>query len=313
MVNLKVYNPEGFLKVKKMVIWNSFKDGIKQVWENKILALILFLFKLFFALLLLIPAYYMFSRTFSLSPLSLNFLKGYDFSFLVDFLVEWRKTIGLYQVLFLILGAFSVFSYIFLSGGLWGAFFRDLKEGKQKFKGEKFFGDCAKYFWSFLKIFILISLIYILAFLLALLIFSLISTMAGKELTYNGHIVILVLDLLVLAIFFMWLAMWSDYLRIYRIYFEEKKLRRIIKPTLRFILKNFDKTVFLYYLVTIIFLGSLMAYFGLNKFLHFVFIEKFLILSLFILQQAYSLFRSFYRLVYYSSQMALFDKLYELK
>ncbi len=296
-----------------MVIWNSFKDGIKKVWENKILALILFLFKLFFALLLLIPVYYMFSRTFSLSSLSPNFLKGYDFSLLVDFLVEWRKTIGLYQVLFLVLGALSVFSYIFLSGGLWGAFFRDLKEGKQKFKGEKFSGDCAKYFWSFLKIFFLTCLIYTLAFLLALFIFSLISTIAGKELSYNSHIVIFVLDLLVLAIFFMWVDMWSDYLRIYRIYFGEKKLRRIIKPASRFILKNFDKTVFLYYLLTIIFLGSLMVYFWLNKFLHFVFMEKFLILSLFILQQVYSLFRSFYRLVYYSSQMALFDKNYVLK
>jgi hypothetical protein len=296
-----------------MVIWSSFKDGINKVRENKNLVLILFLFKLFFAFLLLIPVYYMFSKTFSLSPLSLNFLKGYDFSLLVDFLVGWRKTIGLYRVLFLILGAFSVFSYIFLSGGLWGALFRELKEGKQKFRGEKFFGDCAKYFWSFLKIFILISIIYVLAFLLALLIFSLISTIAGKELSHNGHITILVMDLLVLAIFFMGVDMGSDYLRICRIYFEEKKLRRIIKPVSRFILKNFDKTLFLYYFLTIIFLGSLTAYFGLNKFLHFIFMEKFLILSLFILQQAYSLFRSFYRLVYYSSQMVLFDRLYNLK
>jgi hypothetical protein len=296
-----------------MVIWDSFKCGIKKVWENKILALILFLFKLFFAFLLLIPAYYMFSRTFSLSPFSLNFLKGYDFTFLVDFLHYWSRSINLYQVLFLVIVLISIISYIFLSGGLWGTFFQDLKEGRKKFKGEKFFGDCAKYFWSFLKIFILISLIYILIFFFALLIFSLISTIAGKELSFNVHIIILILDLLILAIFFMWVDMWSDYLRIYRIYFEEKKLRRIIKPTLRFILKNFDKTVFLYYLLTINFLGSLMVYFGLNRFLHFILMEKFLILSLFILQQAYSLFRSFYRLAFYSSQMVLFDKLYDLK
>ncbi|MFH0930663.1 MAG: hypothetical protein V1890_01815 [Candidatus Zixiibacteriota bacterium] len=296
-----------------MVIWDSFKCGSKKVWENKILALILFLFKLFFSFLLLIPAYYMFSKTFSFSPSSVNFLKGYDFSLLIDFLFHWGKGISLYFIWFLLIGLISMLSYIFFSGGLWGAFFQDLKEGKQKFKGEKFFRDCAKYFWSFLKIFILVSLIYILVFFFALLIFSLISTLAGKELWFKVHIIILILNLLSLTILFMGVDMWSDYLRIYRIYFEEKKLRRIIKPTLKFILKNFDKTVFLYYLLSAIFLGSLIAYFGLNKFLHFIFMEKFLILSLFILQQAYSLFRSFYRLVYYSSQMVLFDKLYDLK
>ena len=296
-----------------MVIWSSFKDGIKKVWENKILALILFLFKLFFSFLLLIPAYYMFSKTFSFSPSSVNFLKGYDFSLLIDFLFHWGKGISLYFIWFLLIGLISILSYIFFSGGLWGAFFQDLKEGKQKFKGEKFFGDCAKYFWSFLKIFILISLIYILAFFFALLIFSLISTIAGKELSYNGHIVILVLDILILAILFMGVDMWSDYLRVYRIYFEEKKLRRMIVPTLGFIFKNFNKSVLLYYLLSVIFLSSLIVYFGLNRFLHFILMEKFLILSIFILQQVYSLFRSFYRLVYYSSQMVLFDKLYDWK
>ena len=295
-----------------MVIWNSFKDGIKKVWENKILALILFLFKLFFSFLLLIPAYYMFNRTFTFSPSSDKFLKGYDFSLLVDFFTYWSKSIGLYRALFIITVLISVLGYIFLSGGLWGGLFQNLKEGKQKFKGEKFFGDCGKYFWSFFKIFIFICIIYILAFILGMLILSLIQAIAGKELSFTGHVLVLIAGLVIFAILFMLVDMWGDYLRIYRVTSEERKLRAILKPSLRFIFRNFGRTVLLYYLLSLIFLGTLIAYFGLSKGLHFIPADKLLILSLFLVQQVYSLFRSFYRLVYYSSQLVLFDKLYSL-
>ena len=296
-----------------MVIWSSFTKGIKKVWENKILALILFLFKVFFAFCLLIPAYYMFARTFSLSPLANNFLKGYDFSLLVDFFTYWNKSIGLYRVLFLFIILISILGYIFLSGGLWGALFQNLREGKQRFKGEKFFGDCGKYFWSFFKIFIFICVIYILAFILGMLIFSLIQAIAGKELSVTGHVLVLITGLVIFAILFMWADMWGDYLRIYRVTSEEKKLRVILKPSLRFIFRNFGKTILLYYLLSLILLGTLIAYLGLSKILHFIPADKLLILSLFLVQQAYSLFRSFYRLVYYSSQLVLFDKLYDLR
>lgn len=296
-----------------MVIWEAFRNGIARVWENKILALVLFLFKLFFAFSLLLPAYYMFSRTFSFLPSSDNFLKGYDFSLLADFFVYWSKSIGLYRMLFVFIFLISVVGYIFLSGGLWGGLFQHLKEGKQRFKAEKFFGECGKYFWSFFKIFFFICIIYILAFVLGMLIFSLIQAIAGKELSVTGHVLVLIAGLVIFGILFMWVDMWGDYLRIYRVTAEEKKLREILKPSLRFIFVNFGRTVLLYYLLSIILLGTLIAYFGLSKVLHFIPADKLLILSLFLLQQAYSLFRSFYRLVYYSSQLVLFDKLYTLR
>lgn len=296
-----------------MVIWEAFRNGLIRVWKNKILALILFLFKLFFSFSLLIPAYYMFNRTFSFSPSSDNFLKGYDFSLLVDFFAYWSKGIGLYRALFLFTVLISVLGYIFLSGGLWGALFQNLREGKQKLKGEKFFGDCGKYFWSFFKIFIFICIIYILAFILGILIFSLIQAIAGKELSVSGHILFFAAGLVIFAVIFMWADMWGDYLRIYRVSSEEKKLRAILKPSLMFIFRNFGKTILLYYLLSIILLGTLAVYFGLNRALHLQTANGLMVLSVFIWQQAYSLFRSFYRLVYYSSQLILFDKLYSLR
>jgi len=295
-----------------MAMWEAFRSGLVKVWENKILALILFIFKLFFGFSLLIPAYYMFNRTFSFLPSSNNFLKGYDFSLLVDFFTYWSRSIGLYRILFLSIILVSILGYTFLSGGFWGALFQNLREGKQKFKGEKFFGDCGKYFWSFLKIFIFICVIYILSFILGMLIFSLIQAIAGKELSFTGHILFLVAGLIIFAILFMWVDMWGDYLRIYRVTSEEKKLRAILKPSLRFIFRNFGKTILLYYLLSIILLGTLVVYFGLSRALHLQPANGLMLLSVFIWQQAYSLFRSFYRLVYYSSQLVLFDRLYDL-
>jgi hypothetical protein len=294
-----------------MVIWKAFKDGLAKVWENKILVLILFLFKLFFAFSLLIPAYYMFNRTFSFSPSSGNFLKGYDFSLLVDFLIYWNRSIDLYRALFLFAVLICVIGYIFLSGGLWSALFQNLREGKQGFRGEKFFGDCGKYFWSFLKIFIFICIIYLLAFLLGMLLFSLIQSIAGKELSVTGHILILIAGLIIFLILFMWVDMWGDYLRIYRVTSEETKLRTFLRPSLWFIFRNLRRTVLLYYLLSIILLGTLAVYFGLNRALHLQAADGLMVLSVFIWQQAFSLFRSFYRLVYYSSQLVLFDKLYD--
>jgi hypothetical protein len=296
-----------------MVMWEAFRNGIDRVWENKILALILFLFKVFFAFCLLTPVYYMFARTFSLSPLTNNFLKGYDFSLLVDFFTYWGRSIGLYRVLFLFTVLISVLGYIFLSGGLWGTLFQSLREGKQRLKGEKFFGDCGKYFWSFFKIFIFICIIYLLSFILGMLIFSLIQAIAGKELSVTGHVLVLIAGLVIFAILFMLVEMWGDYLRIYRVSSEDKKLRAILIPSLRFIFRNFGKTILLYYLLSLILLGTLIAYLGLSKILHFIPADKLLILSLFLIQQAYSLFRSFYRLVYFSSQLVLFDKLCSLR
>jgi hypothetical protein len=296
-----------------MVMWEAFRNGIARVWENKILALILFLFKVFFAFCLLIPAYYMFARTFSLSPLANNFLKGYDFSLLVDFFTYRGRNIGLYRVLFLFTVLISILGYIFLSGGLWGTLFQSLREEKQRFRGEKFFGDCGKYFWSFFKIFIFICIIYLLSFILGMLIFSLIQAIAGRELSATGHVLVLIAGLVIFAILFMLADMWGDYLRIYRVTSEEGKLRTILKSSLRFIFRNFGKTILLYYLLSLILLGTLIAYLGLSKISHFIPADKLLILSLFLIQQAYSLFRSFYRLVYYSSQLVLFDKLYDLR
>jgi hypothetical protein len=296
-----------------MVIWEAFRNGIARVWENKILVLVLFLFKLLFAFSLLLPAYYMFSRTFSFLPSSDNFLTGYDFSLLVDFFTYWGRSIGLYRMLFVFIFLISVVGYIFLSGGLWGGLFQHLKEGKQRFKAEKFFGDSGRYFWSFFKIFLFTCIGYLLAFILGMVIFSLIRAIAGKELSVSGHILFFAAGLVIFAVIFMWADMWGDYLRIFRVTSEEKKLRTILKPSLKFIFRNFGRAVLLYYLLSLILLGTLIAYFGLSKVLHFIPGDKLLILSLFLLQQAYSLFRSFYRLVYYSSQLVLFDKLHELR
>lgn len=296
-----------------MTVWSSFKDGIRNVWEHKLLVMVLFFFKLFFAFLLLIPAYYMFSRTFSFSPLSINFLEGYDFYLLVDFFSQWSKGLSIYKVYFLIIGLAAIFSYIFFSGGLWGALFQSSKQEIYRLRGEKFFADCAGYFGSFLKIFIFICIAYILVLIFALFIFSSLHALTGKEFSYTIRILILVLEIVILAILFMWVNMWSIYLRAHSVSLEEKKLLGNLKLSLKFILKNFGKTVLLYYLLSVILVMTLAIYFGLNKTLHLLSDKRFLILFLFIIQQGYSIFRSFFRLVFYSSQMVLFDKLSDLK
>ncbi len=293
-----------------MVVWGAFTKGLRRVWENKVLGVILYLFKLLFSFFLLLPAYFMFSKTFSMLPASENFLNGYDFSLLVDFFVDWGKGLGLYQMLFFFILLTCGLAYVFLSGGLWGGLLQNLKEGRKRFALEKFSGDCGKHFWSFLKIFILTCAGYLLVFILGMMIVSLLSKIVGNELSVSGHYIFFLGGFIVFAVLFLWVDMWGDYLRIYRISFEESKVRTILFPSLRFIFRNFGTALSLYYLLTIFLLGTVAVYLLLNKALHLQGATGLMVLSVFIWQQFYSLFRSFFRLGYYSAQLELFDKLY---
>jgi hypothetical protein len=152
-----------------------------------------------------------------------------------------------------------------------------------------------------------------MVFFFALLIFAFIHAIIGKELSHTSRILILSLELLILAILFMWVNMWSYYLRANRIFFEEKRLLRMARSSLNFIFRNFGKTISLYYLLSLILLGTFILYLALNKISHFLPADKFLVIILFVLYQLQSLFRSFYKLVYYSSHLVMFDKLYDLK
>jgi len=298
-----------------MLILNSFIIGIKNVWSNKFLIGIMFLFKLVFSLILLAPLYLMFSASFGANLKASNLLRWFDFSLLIDFIYHWKHTLSIYFLMFLLVSFLTIMVFIFFSGGFWGVL-RDQakkKEGNPKdashLKIEGFFGYGAKYFWGMFKITLVLFAFYLIAIFLFLFFLTIFNSVAGKGSFLEITSWRIMVKISILAFMFFLVNMIGDYLRICYIENFEERFLVSVKRAFRFLLTNFLKALGLYYLLSFVLLLAILLYFGMDKVMEGIPKTSFSILLIFLVQQISSLFRAFWRLVYYSSQIALVDKL----
>jgi hypothetical protein len=289
-----------------MLVLTSYVQGVKNVWANKFLIGIMFLFKFFFSLVLLAPLYLMFSASFGANAKATSLLKGFDFSLLIDFVYHWRQTLPIYFLLYFLVCFLAVIVFIFLSGGFWGIL-RDQSQGNSKI--ERFFGYCAKYFWGMFKIALFLILFYLIAFFLYLFFVAIFDSVAGKGSWFEITSWRVVAKVSVLAFLFLLVNMVGDYLRIFCIRNSFERFLVLVKQAFRFLLTNLFRALSLYYLLTVVLILAILAYVCMNQFMGGIPKAGFYVLLIFLLQQILSLFRAFYRLVYYSSQLALADKL----
>jgi len=282
-----------------MLVFASFIEGIKNVWANKFLVGIMFLFKFIFSLILLAPLYLMFSASFGANAKALSFLKGFDFSLLIDFVYHWRQTLSIYFLMSFLVFFLAVVAFIFLSGGFWGIL-RDQSKGDEgNSKIERFFGYCVKYFWGMFKIALLLILFYLIAFFLFLFFAAIFDSVAGKGDWFEVTSWRVVIKISALAFLFFLVNMIGDYLRIFYIQNFFERFFPSAKKALRFLLTNLFKTLSLYYLLSLV-----LAYVGMKELMEGIPKTSFYVLLVLLVQQTLSLFRAFYRLVYYSSQLA---------
>jgi hypothetical protein len=299
-----------------ILILNSVITGIKNVWSNKFLIGIMYLFKLVFSFILLAPLYLMFSASFGANAKASNLLRGFDFSLLIDFLYHWRQTLSIYFLIFFLVSFLAIIAFIFFSGGFWGILKDQLKNKKENSKIEKFFAYCGKYFWGMFKITLLLVAFYLIAFFLFLFFLAIFDSVAGKgsffEITsWRAVIKISILVFLVLLVNII-----GDYLRIFYVSqdaefaqnFEERFLG-LVKKAFRFLLTNFFHTLGLYYLLSFVLVLAVLVYVGVDKVMEGIPKATLGILLVFLVQQILCIFRAFWRLIYYSSQIVLVDKL----
>ena len=292
-----------------MLIFGSFVQGIKNVWSNKFLIGSLFLFKFLFSLILLAPLYLMFSASFGANAKASSLLSGFDFSLLIDFVYHWRQTYSIYFLMFFLVSFLAIMVFVFFSGGFWGILKDESKREEGNLKIERFFGYCARYFWGMFKIALLLLAFYLIAFFSFLFFLTIFDLVAGKgswlEITSWRFIV----KISIFAFLFLLVNMIGDYLRIFYVHNYKERLLGFTKKAFRFLLTNFFKTLSLYYLLSFVLVLAILAYVGANKLMEGIPRTIFCVLLIFLIQQILSLFRAFYRLVYYSSQIVLVDKL----
>lgn len=298
-----------------MLILNSFIIGIKNVWSNKFLIGMMFLFKLLFSVILLAPLYLMFSASFGANLRASNLLHWFDFSLLVDFIYHWKQTLSIYFLMFLLVSFLAIIIFVFLSGGFWGVLRDEIKkkEGNPKdashLRIERFFGYCAKYFWGMFKITLVLLAFYLIAIFLFLLFLTVFNSVAGKGSFLELASWRAMVKISILAFLFLLVNVIGDYLRIFYIQNFEERFLVSVKRGFRFLLTNFFKALGLYYLLSFVLVLAILLYFGMDKMMGGIPKTSFYIFLIFLIQQIASLFRAFWRLIYYSSQIVLVDKL----
>jgi len=199
--------------------------------------------------------------------------------------------------------------FVFFSGGFWGILRDQSQREGEILKTERFFGYCAKYFWGMFKIALILIALYLIALFLFLFVLTIFDLVAGKESWLEITSWQMVIKISIFAFLFFLVNMIGDYLRIFYIENFEQRFLGFVKKAFRFLLTNFFKTLSLYYLLSFVLVLAILAYLGANKLMEGIPKTSLYILLVFLLQQILSLFRAFYRLVYYSSQIVLVDKL----
>ena len=301
-------------------IISSIREGVSGIWAVKFLIGLMFLFKLISAFVLVFPLYLMFSSSFGANVKASNLLSGFDPSLLIDFVYHWRQTLPVYFFMFLLVCGIVIVIYLFLSGGFWGSLRDQLK--RKKFSTptdppetnlEKFFGYSGRYFGGMLKIALLMIPLYLLAFMLVTIFNVIFVSIFGKVHVWEVTSWRMIVRILITLFLFLGFKMMGDYMRISLVENDGEPFWIVIKRALRFVLTNASVALSLYYILAVVWLIIFLMYLGASKMIQGILPIGILVLVTFIVQQIYTAFISFYRLVYYSSQLNLYDRIKQEK
>ena len=297
-------------------IVGSLIAGIKDVWVAKFLVGIMLVFKLITSLILVLPLYLLFSASFTANVKSSNLLAGFDPTLIIDFAYYWRRTLSVYFFMFILACGIIILIYIFLSGGFWGCL-RDQNRKRvddstlvsRGSRMESFFSYCGRYCGGMLKVGLLMIPLYLFAFLLWLIFIALLGTVAGTGSVWELTSWRMMIKILVMLLLFFWCNMAGDYLKIFLLENPGDRFREVTRKAFRFVLTNLSSTLCLYYLLSLILIGVILFYGGLYKLIGGVSPAGIFVFIAFLFQQVLVVFLSFYRLVFYSSQINLYKRI----
>jgi hypothetical protein len=292
-----------------MLVLQSLVKGVSKAGANKFLIVMMYLFKLVCALVLLFPLYLMFSTSFGRNVKALNFLTRLDLSLIIDFVYHWRETLSIYLLVLIFACGMVILVFIFLSGGFWGILRDDVRNGAQNRRMERFFGYCGGYFWGMFKIALFLGFCYFIAFILFLFLSAVFNHLAGKADVWEVTSWRILTKFLIGVILFLLVNMMGDYLRIFLIENRDERFPFVVRKTFKFLLTNPLRTLSLYYLLSVLLTAAILIFLGFCKAMNTLPQTGLFIFFAFLIQQAFVVFKSFFRLAYYSSQLVLYDRI----
>jgi hypothetical protein len=239
-----------------MAVFKALGKGVVRSCLKVRVLLDLWVINVLFSLLVAAPLLFLFQQNLGHSFLGRE-LRTFDFLWLGEAVYRYQNVGPAVTGGLLAAAVFYLLLYVFLNGGLIGR----LLDGGAGTKLAAFFGDCGRYFWRFLRLFLLSLPFYAVAFGI---LWSLLSAVLGPwernaltewtVVTLSGVETAFTLLLLTLV------HMIFDYARIIVVADDEPRVLRALGGAFAFIGRRFFRAWGLYLLIAAILLGGAALY-----------------------------------------------------
>jgi hypothetical protein len=286
-----------------MGIFKLLKKGMAV--SNKKFKVVIYLWavNVLFALMVVLPFYFVLKNHISHSLMGESLLRGFDYLWLGDAVYKFGGSASLIPFWFMVPAVFYLFLHIFLNGGIIGR----LSDIDTRVCLTGFLGDCGTYFVRFLRLFLLSIPVYLLVVgVLFVIIYTVLGIFTENAATEWPVIITGNLKVAVFVLLFSIVNMFFDYVKIRLVKANSKKVLKETWFILNFILKRFLKAWGLYLSIGFLHIVAGLVYLEVSNLLPGG-STLFLIFAVFLWQQAYMITRTWIKVTFFSSQMGFYD------
>jgi hypothetical protein len=286
-----------------MSIFKLLKNGMTAGNKKFKVVLYLWVVNVLFALMMVLPFYFILKNHISSSLMGDSLLRGIDYLWLGDAAHKFGGSASVIPIWFIIPAVFYLVLHIFLNGGIIGR----LNDMETRVCLGDFFGDCGAYFGRFLRLFLLSIPVYLLV---VGVLFGIISAVLGiftRDAVSEWPLIITGnLQIAAFVLVFSIVNMFFDYVKIRLVKTRGKKVLKETWFTLKFVLKRFFRAWGLYLSVGFLHIVALLVYLEVSNLLPGG-STFFLMFVVFLWHQVYIIARTWVKVVFFSAQMGFYD------
>jgi len=239
-----------------MAVFKALGNGITTASRRPTLLLILWVINVLFALLIAGPFFALFKSDLGHSLLGRN-LQALDFIWLGDLLFRYQDVAPAALAAVTTPVVLYTLVYVFFNGGIIGR----LLDREGRTTPQTFFSDCGRYFWRFVRLFLVSLLFYALAFGVVLeAVSALLKPISERALTEWPDIWISALHSVLALLFLSLVHMVFDYARITVVAEDDRRVLHALRAALRFVGRRVFRAWSLYLLIAAGFVAGTAAY-----------------------------------------------------
>ena len=243
-----------------MSIFGNFGNGARETIRLGRGVVVLWVADIFFALLGVLPLAFLIDKELGHSFWG-NGVRGFDFLWLGEAVYKYRNLPPVLAGWFLGVAGLFFIASVFLNGGIVGR----LAAG-ERLTPAGFFGDCGRFFWRFVRLFLLSLPVYLIFLgLISRLLSAALKPVYDSAATEWTSLVVSNLQFLVVVLVFSMFQMLFDYTKVRLAVDDSYQVLRSFGRTVGFLLQNFGRAWGTYLLVSVFFCLGFVVFLNILK------------------------------------------------